>query len=218
MKITWLAHACFKIETKGKIIAMDPYNSKIGLTLPKGLTAEIVTISHQHVDHNDPSEITGVKQVLDKPGDYVIEGIDIRGVQAYHDDSNGSMRGPNTVFVIESEGIRVCHLGDLGQILTADQLSEIGHVDVLMIPVGGVVTLGPMEAMETISLMNPKVILPMHFQIGERKSRFVLKGVEEFLSVMKIPVEQKEELVITKEQLDNSLQKIILLRSDNQTL
>jgi len=199
----------------GKTIVMDPYNAKIGLTLPKNLSADIVTISHQHVDHNDPSAISGVKQVLEKPGDYVVEGIDITGVQAYHDDSHGSMRGPVTVFIIESEGIRVCHLGDIGQILTGDQISEIGRVDVLMIPVGGVVTLGPMEARETIGFVKPKIILPMHFQAGERKSRFVLKGVEEFLGVMNIPEESKEELVITKQELDKSLQKIVLLKPLN---
>ena len=213
MKITWLRHACFKIESTGKIIICDPYSSRIGLKLPDGLYADIVTVSHQHVDHNDVSAISGVTQIFDKPGDNESGVIKIKGILAYHDSVKGAERGENIVFLIEAEGIRICHLGDLGHLLTTEQLSGIGRVDVLMIPVGGGVTLKPDEVLKTIQQIKPKIILPMHFSVPERQSRFSLRGVDEFIKEANIPTEKMDELTITREDLARLAQKIVLLKA-----
>lgn len=170
MNITWYGHSCFKIQTKSQrggneiTIVVDPFDKSLGLRPPQG-NAEIVLVSHQHYDHNNISAVKGTPFVIDSPGEYSIEGIQIEGIESYHDKVKGAEKGRNTIYTIDSEGIRVCHLGDLGHLLEENQVEEIGEVDVLMIPVGGKFTLDSKEAEEVITQIEPKIIIPMHFKV-----------------------------------------------------
>ncbi len=173
MNISWYGQSCFKIQTKSQrgseeiTIITDPFDKSLGLRPPQG-NAEIVLVSHtQHDDHNNVSVIKGEPFIIDSPGEYSIEGIQIEGIESFHDKVNGEEKGRNTIFTIDSEGMRICHLGDLGHILEEDQVETIGEVDVLMIPVGGKFTLDSKEAENVVGQLEPKIIIPMHFKVKE---------------------------------------------------
>lgn len=173
MNIAWYGQSCFKIQTKSQrggeeiTIITDPFDKSLGLRPPQG-NAEIVLVSHtQHDDHNNTSVIKGNPFIIDSPGEYSIEGIQIEGIESFHDKVKGTEKGRNTIFTIDSEGIRICHLGDLGHILEEDQTEAIGEVDVLMIPVGGKFTLDSKEAEDVVGQLEPKIIIPMHFKVKE---------------------------------------------------
>src|SRR5687768_12164215 len=135
MDIIWHGHSCFKIKGKSAAVLTDPFDPEAtGLKLPKDLTADLVLSSHPHQDHNNTSVVPGNPLVLTGPGEYEVKGVSVMGVQTYHDGSNGSERGKNTVFNLMIDGVNVVHLGDLGHQLTEEQLGEIGPCDILMIP------------------------------------------------------------------------------------
>jgi L-ascorbate metabolism protein UlaG (beta-lactamase superfamily) len=179
MKIKYLAHAAFLITAEnGTRIVTDPYETSDALK--HGAikeTAEIVTASHDHGDHNNISAVKGNPQIVKTSGE--VKGIKIKAVAAAHDDKNGSQRGKNIIFCFEVDGINVCHAGDLGHELAADQVKAIGRVDVLMIPVGGFFTIDARTATKVCEQLKPKVILPMHYKTD--KLNFPITGVDEFL-------------------------------------
>ena len=178
MDITWLGHSSFRIKGKLATIVTDPYGASTGLKLPK-TEADIVTVSHDHEDHNDLSRIGGdFKEVLG-PGEYEIREVSIFGISSFHDASGGSERGRNTIYTISMDSMRLCHLGDLGHRLTQEHLREIGEVDILFVPVGGVYTIGPEEAVEVINGIEPKVIIPMHYSLPGLA--YKLSPVEDFV-------------------------------------
>lgn len=171
MNISWYGHSCFKLQTKPKrgegdvVIITDPFDRSIGLRPPQG-QADIVTVSHlHHADHNNVSSIKGDPFVIDAAGEYSIKGVVFQGVESFHDNEKGAKDGRNTIFVIESEGIKACHLGDLGHKLTEKQLEQIGQIDILMIPVGGKYTIEPKEAEEVVGQLEPKIIIPMRYKV-----------------------------------------------------
>ncbi len=165
MNIIWYGHSCFKIQSKDLVLITDPFDKKIGLKPPIG-RADIVTVSHQHYDHNNTAVIKDNPFIIDGPGEYEIKEVSIRGILSFHDNRQGAERGINTIFVAEMEGIRICHLGDLGQdSLTGKQLEKIGPVDILMIPVGGVFTIDWKKADSIINQIEPRIIIPMHYKI-----------------------------------------------------
>jgi L-ascorbate metabolism protein UlaG (beta-lactamase superfamily) len=179
MKIKWLGHSCFKItSSKGTRILTDPFDDNVGYRIPS-VEADIVTTSHNHYDHNYVDCVRGNFEVISKTGDYSIKDIIIKGIHTYHDSENGSKRGDNSVFVFEMDGMRICHLGDLGHLLTQEQLDEIGKVDVLFIPVGGNYTLDATGANAVINQLNPKITVPMHFKTPALK--FTLDTAENFI-------------------------------------
>jgi L-ascorbate metabolism protein UlaG (beta-lactamase superfamily) len=163
MEITWLGHSCFRIRGKQATIITDPFSPGMGYSLGKA-SANIVTVSHQHPDHNYSIGIGGIPHVVSRPGEYEIAGVLIIGLATFHDASKGADRGKNTVFVMETEEMSICHLGDLGQPLTDSQIEEIGKVDVLMVPVGGIVTINAATAAAMVRQMEPKIVLPMHYK------------------------------------------------------
>jgi L-ascorbate metabolism protein UlaG (beta-lactamase superfamily) len=126
-------------------------------------TADIVTVSHDHEGHSAVEGVTGSPRVVRGPGEYEIAGVLITGIQTYHDNQRGACRGRNTAFVIEAENMRLCHLGDLGHLPTPEQVEAMGAVDILLVPVGGVSTLDAAAAAETVSLLEPKLVIPMHY-------------------------------------------------------
>lgn len=163
MRITWLGHASFLIESGEKKLVTDPYD-KIGLEFP-AVAADVVTTSHSHFDHCATDKVGGTPKVISGTGKFEETPFVIMGFATYHDESKGSERGDNTVYVIEAEGLRVCHLGDLGHQLSDDEAVKFGRVDVLMVPVGGNYTIDAAGAAQVVEVLNPKIVLPMHYKV-----------------------------------------------------
>jgi L-ascorbate metabolism protein UlaG (beta-lactamase superfamily) len=179
MKIKWLGHASFLITSdSGTRIITDPYICGSGLRYDEiKEAADVVTVSHDHFDHNNVASVGGNPQVIKKPGE--AKGIKFEGVPTYHDASGGSERGNNTIFCMDIDGVRVCHLGDLGHPLSDQQVANIGKVDVLLIPVGGFFTIDAKVASEVCDRLSPRVIIPMHYK--NEKCEFPISGVDDFL-------------------------------------
>ncbi|MFC1977634.1 MBL fold metallo-hydrolase [Chloroflexota bacterium] len=180
MKIKWLGHATFLIiSNTGTRIITDPYAPNERLTYGEiKESADIVTVSHEHFDHNNVAAVGGNPEVV--RGAAKVKGIEFKGISTYHDDTDGTQRGSNIIFCFEVDGVMICHLGDLGHPLSDKQVAEVGKVDILLIPVGGNYTIDAKVATEVASKLAPKVIIPMHFQ-NERCPGFPVSGVDEFL-------------------------------------
>ncbi len=180
MKIKWLGHAAFLITADdGTRIITDPYAPNERLNYDEiEESADIVTVSHGHSDHNNVAAVRGNPQVV--KGTAEIKGIKFNSILTYHDDAGGSKRGKNTVFYFEVDGIRVCHLGDLGHKLGDKEVAELGKVDILLVPVGGNYTIDAKVATDVCAKLSPGVIIPMHFR-NERCLSFPVAGVDDFL-------------------------------------
>ncbi len=208
MEITWLGQACFRIKSKDAVIVTDPYDKSIGYQMGK-VSADIVTISHSHYDHNNAAAISGEPKIINGPGEYEIKGVMITGIQTFHDAEEGKKRGKNTVYLIETEDLVVCHLGDLGHIPTADQVEAMSNVDILMVPVGGNYTINAVQAAEVISLIEPKIIIPMHYKTDVIKLE--IDSVDKFLREMGVKAPQPQpKLVVNKNTLPAESQVAIL--------
>jgi len=208
MEITWYGHACFRLRDKGATFVTDPYDQSIGYTLPK-IRADIVTVSHDHADHNYVSGIKGAPKVVDGPGEYEIKGVFITGIATFHDRKKGAQRGRNTVFLLEFNGLTICHLGDLGHIPTQAQVEALSDVDVLLIPVGGVSTIGAPQAAEVISLLEPKIVIPMHYKT--KALTLKLASVNRFLQEMGLKkLAAQESLRVATSTLPEETQIVLL--------
>jgi len=185
MKVEFLGHAAFRITAAdGTTIVTDPYEpNAFGGAIGHGpITepADIVTVSHDHADHNHAQGVPGGPHVVKTAGSHTVEGIPIAGVATYHDASGGSQRGDNVVFVMTVDGLRVCHLGDLGHPLTEEQAQAIGRVDVLLAPVGGTFTVDATGASAVVQALGPRVVIPMHFKTP--KINLPIAPVDAFLA------------------------------------
>jgi L-ascorbate metabolism protein UlaG (beta-lactamase superfamily) len=189
MKIRWLGHAAFLITAKdGTRIITDPYkpgcfNGALSYK-PIKESADIVTISHEHDDHNYAIQISGKPFVVREIGTKTVKNIKITGITTCHDQSRGRERGLNTVFVITVDDLTVCHLGDLGHIPTQEETAKIGLIDILLIPVGGVFTIDAKQATEVVQILNPKLVIPMHYKTAD--CGFPIAPVDDFLKGKKI--------------------------------
>jgi len=184
MKIKWYGHAAFLITSdQGIKIITDPYEpGAFGGQLSYGKIkdqADLVIISHDHADHNYTQDLPGAPQIIKGSGSKTIKGISIKGIPTYHDPSKGSERGSNTIFTLKIDYIQLCHLGDLGHLLSDKELAEIGPVEILLIPVGGFFTIDPKEATQVAEQIKPKILIPMHFKT--EKCGFPIAPVEDFL-------------------------------------
>jgi L-ascorbate metabolism protein UlaG (beta-lactamase superfamily) len=181
MRMKWLGHSSFLITSENGIkIITDPYPQGSGLSyVPVDEAADIVTVSHDHFDHNNVSAIPGQPQVISGSGVKNIRGIEFKGISTYHDGSQGKERGANTVFCFLVDGIRVCHLGDLGHRLNQEQIAEIGDIDVLLIPIGGVFTIDARSATIVVDDLKPKVVMPMHYKTA--RCDWTLSTVDDFI-------------------------------------
>jgi len=146
-------------------IYVDPFDEAIGIAPPANLEGDLVLVTHNHHDHNNPGVFKNVGMTINTPGEYSVGGADIKGLSTFHDEREGGERGPNVVYIIEAEDIRLVHLGDLGHLPTEAQIQKIDGVDVLMIPVGGIYTVSPKDAVKIIKQLEPKVVIPMHYKI-----------------------------------------------------
>lgn len=185
MKIKWLGHACFLITSaKGMKIITDPYKSGDPINYGEvNESADVVLISHEHFDHNYPAAVKGTPLIINTAGISEAKGIKFKGIPVFHDETNGSQRGKNTIYVFEIDGIRICHLGDLGHTLSNKLIAEIGKVDILFIPVGGLYTIDCKTATEVVSKIGPKAAIPMHFLTTKLEANKFGKicGPEEFI-------------------------------------
>jgi len=181
MKVKWLGHSCFLITSKGGVrIITDPYAVAEDISYsPIKETADVVVISHGHDDHSNVSAVQGKPEVIEGSGTKTAKGIQFRGIATYHDASQGQQRGPNTVFCFTIDDMKLCHLGDLGHLLSPGQVNEIGAVDILLVPVGGFYTIDASVASQVCNQLKPKVIIPMHFKTP--KCAYPIVGVEDFL-------------------------------------
>lgn len=168
MEIIWHGQSCFTIKGKNATIVLDPYHEEIGLKLPQ-LKADIVLVSHDHFDHNNVEAVEGEYKLFNSPGEYERLGVTILGIEAFHysknDEEEAKKRGKITIFALDVDGFKICHLGDLGHKLTSDLLEAIGDVDILMVPVGGKFTIDAEKAVEVVEQIEPRVIIPMHYKI-----------------------------------------------------
>ncbi len=179
MIVSWLGHSCFHIMgSNGLSILTDPFDKSVGYKMPK-IKADVVLISHNHSDHNSVEAVAGGFSVVRRPGMHVASGMVFRGVATYHDEQAGARRGENTVFCFQVDGIRMCHLGDLGHVLKQKEIQEIGEVDLLFIPAGGIYTIDAAGADKVASQLHPQIIIPMHYQT--KALRFPLDPVSKFL-------------------------------------
>jgi L-ascorbate metabolism protein UlaG (beta-lactamase superfamily) len=206
--ISWLGHSCFRIKGSHAIIVTDPYSPGLGYSLGKP-TARIVTVSHEHSGHCYVDGVGGQPKVVSRPGEYEINDVLIIGIATFHDGERGSKRGKNTVYLMEIDEVAVCHLGDLGHVLTSAQIEEIGNVDVLLLPVGGVSTINAPMAAEVVRQLEPKAVIPMHYKTPALS--WELEPVEKFLKEIGAKeVASQPKLSVTKSNLPSSTQVFLL--------
>lgn len=211
MKLKWLGHAAFLVTSdSGTAVVCDPYHVGGGIDYgPINLSADIVTVSHQHEDHNNTAAVKGAPTAVSKPGKTLAKGVEFRGVATFHDSAGGKLRGNNVIFCFTLDDVKVCHLGDLGHVLEKGQVAEIGPVDVLLIPVGGLYTVDATEAARVCDQLRPKMVVPMHFKVD--KCGYPIGSVEEFLKNRKnVKRPCVSEIEIKKASLPSDGETVVL--------
>lgn len=208
MEITWLGHSCFRLRSREAVVLTDPCPPASGYSIGKP-TADIVTISHEHPGHSYRKAVGGTPMFITAPGEYEIGGVFIAGIATFHDSSRGKERGKNTAYVIEMDDVRLCHLGDLGHLPTPEQVEEMSGVDVLLTPVGGKSTIDAAAAAEVVSLLEPRVVIPMHYQTAH--STADLEPLQRFLKEMGLSsAEAAAKLSLTASNLPHETQVMVL--------
>ena len=208
MEITWLGHSCFLIRGKEKTIITDPCHPDLGYRLGEP-EADIATLSHFHPGHSYIEGVANEPKQIKSPGEYEIGGTFITGVASFHDDKKGELKGKNTIYVIEMDGITLCHLGDLGHPLGPHLVEELGDVDILFLPVGEVSTIPVDTAVEIVRQLEPPIVIPMHYKTEAFTGNLSL--VDKFLDKMRIrELEAKPKLSITSSSLPTTTQTIVL--------
>jgi L-ascorbate metabolism protein UlaG (beta-lactamase superfamily) len=208
MELFWLGHGCFRLRSRDATIIADPCPRSTGYSIGKQ-SADIVTISHNHDSHNYLDAVTGEPKVITGPGEYEVSGVLLTGVRTYHDAQKGARKGKNTAFLIETEDVRICHLGDIGHILTPEQAEALSSTDVLLLPVGGGATIDAVAAAEVVSLLEPKVVVPMHYQTDVSTEN--LDPLDRFLKEMSLgEVTPQPKLAVTKSGLPSDTQVVVL--------
>jgi len=211
MKVKYLGHSAFVITSdEGLKIITDPYKTSSGLTYGEITeSADIVTVSHDHLDHCNTAGVRGNPEVVKGAGRPTVKGIEFNGIASYHDEAKGRMRGNNTIFCFDVDGIRVCHLGDLGHLLDDRQVKEIGSVDILLIPVGGYFTIDARAASQVCNQLKPSIIMPMHYKTEKGIPGVV--GVDEFLKGKdNVARQDLSEVEFKQEELPPPSQIIVL--------
>lgn len=216
MIIQYYGHSCFKITTKpagrGREdvnIFIDPFDKSVGLRPPQG-QADLALVTHNHPDHNNVSALKGEPRVIDIPGEYSVKGVNIIGINSYHDNQKGAQRGSNTIYVLETEDLRICHMGDLGSELSEKQYEAINGIDVLMIPVGGEYTLNGEAATKIVRKIEPKIVIPMHFKI--KGSTLDIEDESGFCAeIGNCPKERLPKINLKKKDLEEKNMEVIIM-------
>ncbi len=210
MEITWLGHSCFRLRGRDAAVVLDPCAKSTGYNIGRP-NADMVTVSHDHPGHNNVAAVAGSPRVVQGPGEFEMAGVLIMGIRTYHDGQKGSKLGKNTAYVVELDDVRVCHLGDLGHVPTPEQVEDLSGVDVLLAPVGGGNTIGGAAAAETVSLLEPKLVIPMHYRTPAAKAE--LEPLDRFLKEMGAPTaydERQPKLSVTKSTLPHETKVLVL--------
>ena len=212
MKIRYLGHSSFQlIESTGTTIVTDPYSSSLGSEMP-AVTADAVTVSHHHYDHDAAARAGGKPLVIDKEGSYELDGVDINSIRSFHDPEGGRLRGENIIFKFSMDGIEVCHLGDIGEECSTELIEALLPVDVLLIPVGGTYTIDAEQAKEYVDRIMPDIVIPMHYR--EKGKKLDVDRVEEFTDLFdeeEVDFEGGSEIDISREDLGGDTTRIIVM-------
>jgi len=208
LDITWLGHSCFRIKGKEVTVITDPCHPSLGYSLGK-LQADIVTLSHLHPGHCYTEAITSEFREVRVPGEYEMKGTFITGISTWHDTVQGQKLGKNIVYLLEMDGMTLCHLGDLGHLPSSELIEDVGDIDVLFLPVGGMSTIGGSMAAEIVRRLTPKVVIPMHYKTAALTKE--LEPVDKFLKEVGVKeAVSQAKLSVTRSNLPTSTQVIIL--------
>jgi len=211
MKISSYGHSCFKIKCKDLTLLIDPYDDTIGLKVPK-VKADVVLTTHNHHDHNNVSIGGKDSIVISGPGEYEVKGTFVYGKEAFHDIKKGEEGGVVTMYLIEEDKVRIAHLGDLGQKqLSKEQLEFLDKVDVLLIPVGGGYTINGSEAISIINEIEPRIVIPMHYDVPGLKLSKKIEKVDDFVKEIGLIPEKLDELKVTHDNLPSSELRLVTL-------
>jgi len=208
LDVTWLGHGCFRLRGRNAAVVTDPYPPAIGLKLPR-LEADLVTISHEHENHSYTSVMRDGAHEIHGPGEYEVAGVSVIGIPTFHDGEKGSKEGRNTVYVIEIDDVRICHLGDLGHKLEDVDAESIGTTDVLLVPVGGKTAINASLAAEVVRQLEPRFVVPMHFAIPGLKVE--LESVDRFLSEMGVTAAEPQPKLTVQASSGEYETKVVLL-------
>lgn len=202
MKLRFIGHACFLIEINSLKVVTDPFDKSLLYDFPDGEVVDVVTVSHDHFDHSATDRLKVMKEILKSPVDKEIGGVKFKSKMFYHDNEMGKKRGKNLIFLIEGEGIKILHLGDLGHVPDEKDLDEFKNINILLLPVGGYFTIDAEKGEELIRILNPDIIVPMHYKTS--KLDFPISPVEVFLknkeNVHKL---DSMEIEIDKSKIEN---------------
>lgn len=207
MDITWYGHSCFRIAEKGRAtVVTDPFAESLGYPLPK-LKAEVVTISHDAPGHNNYEMVRGVQRVFAGPGEYEVGGVFIIGA-AMHNQSTAKR---NVAYLFDFDGLTVAHLGDLDHVPGQSEIEALGAVDVALVPVGGGGALNSAQAAEVIGLIEPSLVVPMHYHTDLTDPALGLDPLDKFLREMGVTAPKVEDMLrIGNSALPETTQIVVL--------
>lgn len=217
MDITYLGHSCFKLKSKQGTVVTDPYGSDVGFSMPSA-SADIITVSHGHYDHNAVKNVSGTVRrekpfIIDAPGEYEVGGISVFGFTTYHDAVAGAEKGSNIVYIIEVDGVRIAHLGDLGHQLSETLIEDLGSIDVLLCPVSGAFgILNAKGAVDVIRALEPSYVIPMHYMTDKHDSKaFIgMESLQEFFKEYGVTKEPVESLTVNLSAMPESTELVVL--------
>jgi L-ascorbate metabolism protein UlaG (beta-lactamase superfamily) len=208
VEITWLGQSCFKLKGKETVVIIDPYPPDFGYPLGNP-QANILALTHSHPGHSYVEGVEGEPKAIRGPGEYEIAGVFITGIACFHDDELGKKLGGNTIYHITLDDLAICHLGDLGHVPSPELVQDIGDVEVLLVPVGGVSTIDAVAAAETVRRLEPKIVIPMHYRTPAAVKK--LEPVDRFLKEIGIKeVTSQPKLSLTRSTLPFTTQVILL--------
>jgi L-ascorbate metabolism protein UlaG (beta-lactamase superfamily) len=209
--ITWYGHGCFRLRGRTAAVVTDPYPPGLGPRLPR-LEADVVTVSHPHENHSYVRVVAREPFLIEGPGEYEVAGVTVFGLPTYHDDKRGAERGRNTVYLIDLDDVKVCHLGDLGHSVDEGVQERLGTVDVLLVPVGGGATLDATRGAEVVRQIDPRYVVPMHYALPGL--RLEMQPVDRFLQEMGVAgAETQPKLSVQASSSGDVETHVVLLES-----
>src|ERR1700682_4731011 len=208
MDVTWLGHGCFRLRGRNAAVVTDPYPPSIGLKLAR-MDADLVTVSHEHENHNYTQVVRDGAYEIHGPGEYEVAGVSVIGVPTYHDVEKGAKHGRNTVYLIEIEDVRICHLGDLGHKLEDAEAEAVASPDELLVPVGGRTALTAAQAAEVVRQLEPRFVVPMHYAIAGLKLE--LAPVDRFLKEMGVTASEPQPKLAVQRSSGEYDTKVVVL-------
>jgi L-ascorbate metabolism protein UlaG (beta-lactamase superfamily) len=209
LDVTFLGHSCFRLRGKAAAVVTDPYPPTIGLKLSR-MDAELVTISHEHENHSYTQVVRDGAYEIRGPGEYEVAGVSVIGVPTYHDGEKGARHGRNTVYLIEIDEVRVCHLGDLGHKLDDTEAESVASPDVLLVPVGGRSAMNGAQAAEVVRQLEPRYVVPMHYAVPGLKLQ--LDPIDRFLKEMGVTASDPQpKLSVQKSSVTEYETRVVVL-------